>query len=188
MKELINISNLSLPELQAIGAQVIQAQLSKVIDEVAAIKDNQEKLSKRIEIQEEETKHELNKIQQLALSSLRAKEPKYGWMTLRDLGLQFNTTISNIRMGKLLRVVGLAQRGKTRTIPYRHNVGKERYAISQVTESGTTIIWNYKRVMNHIDMWLEKHGYYTEFYRLQELGSEKEVARFIDKLHEQYGR
>lgn len=188
---LMDLDNLSFEELQVINDKLIQTQLKRLVERIEKIEDAQikheRKTDLKLEEQEQKVQEKLNEIEQIAKASLRTKEPKYGWMTLRDFGLQYQTTISNRRMGKLLRVVGLAIKGQSITRPRRNCVGKERFAINEVVDGRSRILWNYKRCSDWIDIWLERNGYYAEFYRLVSLGDEAKLAKFIDILHEKYG-
>jgi hypothetical protein len=188
--ELFNFEEMSLEQLQALQAQTVQVQLKKIADQMEYIRDEQKKYQARTEIrleeQEQKTKSELLKIEELAKATSRSNEPRYGWITATHFGQQFTVPMSNQRVGKLLRIVGLAQKSKNKTTPYFQNLGKERFAINEVFNGNQTTLWNYKRCMGHIDLWLDKNGHYTEFYSLISCGTETQLARFIDQMHRDY--
>lgn len=177
----INAEEMSIEQLQAMQNQLTNIHLRKITEELEEIKDRQVK-------HEEQTKYKLNEIEQLAKDSLRARQPKQGWMTLRDFGGMFETTISSHRVGKLLRAAGLAIRGKRKTVPYRKHTGKERFCQSNVYEGYSSYVWNYNRCMTYIDLWLERVGEFSQFYALVASGDETALAAYIDKLHDRYGR
>lgn len=181
------LSDMSFEQLQLLTQQTLALQIKKVVDMVEEIKDKQTKTEKKMDIIQDELSSKILQVEQLSKSNLRSSEPRFGnWMHLSTFGKQFNTVIGAKTMGKLLRVVGLAQRSKNTTEPYFDKVGKERYVMRTVYDGRACWLWNYKRCIEYIDMWLEREGYYTKFYDLVSLGNEQKLKEFIDHLHRVY--
>lgn len=181
------VEEMSFEQLQTMQNQILGVQMKKLADELEKVRDEQRRLEMKYEIESQRTKDSITRIEQLAQSNLRAKQPKYGWVTLREFGSMFETTLSNHRVGKLLRAAGLAIKGKSRTVPYRRNMGDGRYCQVNVHDGRSTYVWNYGRCMVVIDSWLEKIGEYAQFYALVASKNEKAFAEYIDRLHDRYG-
>ena len=96
------------------------------------------------------------------------------FITQTKFGEMFATVMSNKTVGDLFRIVGLAQRGSTRTKPYSEYIGI--YADKNVRGYR----WHYDSCKEHIDEWLEENNLKEEFYSHKTKGERK---MFVDKLH-----
>lgn len=177
MMKLPDFSNLSIEELQVASMAAIQESLKRLAERQTRLEDETIKRTRELE-------HKINAQSDVLTNALRAKNPRNGWVNLRDFGLQFHVTISNRRIGKLLRVVGIAQKNASSTVPKREYVGDGRLCTNVITHAGySQRLWNYRRCMSHIDLWLREHDLFEEFYSID---SEQEMERFIDALYLKY--
>ena len=188
MNNLTNIENMSLTELQAQSALLLNEQIKRLIDEVQKVKDATSKTEARQEIIEDKLGHIERKQaaqERMSINALRATNKNYdGWVNLTNFGLMLNANISRNRVGKLLKVVGIAQRNTGRTVPRREYVGDGRLCDTRITRNGSPqILWNFNRCMTYIELWLEKHGYLEKFYE-KENGDE--LTAFIDYLYDKH--
>jgi len=188
MNNLTSFENMSLSELQAQSALLLNEQIKRLIDEVQKVKDATSKTEARQEIVENKLGHIERKQaaqERMSINALRATNKNYdGWVNLTNFGLMLNASISRNRVGKLLKVVGIAQRNTGRTLPRREFVGDGRLCVTRVTRDGHyRLLWNFNRCMTHIELWLEKHGYLEKFYE-KENGDE--LTDFIDYLYDKY--
>lgn len=188
MNNLTNIENMSLTELQAQSSIILNEQIKRLIDEVQKVKDATSKTEARQEIVEDKLGHiERKQLAQerMSINALRATNKGYdGWVNLTNFGLMLNANISRNRVGKLLKVVGIAQRNTGRTLARREYMGDGRLCNTRITREGhSQLLWNFNRCMTHIELWLEKHGYLEEFYE-KENGDE--LTAFIDYLYDKH--
>src|SRR5690625_3857154 len=188
MNNLTNIENMSLTELQAQSSIILNEQIKRLIDEVQKVKDATSKTEARQELVEDKIGHIERKQaaqERMSINALRATNKSYdGWVNLTNFGLMLNANISRNRVGKLLKVVGIAQRNTGRTLPRREYVGDGRLCDNRLTRDGSSqILWNFNRCMTHIELWLEKHGYLEKFYE-KENGDE--LTAFIDYLYDKH--
>lgn len=185
--DLSQLEGMSSEQLEVITMSAIQLNVKKILSRVEKIEDDVlksktesrlmiEDVKEKIEGVEERTKRTL----EVATNSMRVREPREGWVNLTTMGRYFAVSISSRRMGKLLRVIGLAQKNSSTTVPYRQFIGAEKLARVDVFEQGASYKWNFKRVVNHLNLWLEKRGLFEEFYSN---ASEADMDRFIDDLY-----
>jgi hypothetical protein len=118
---------------------------------------------------------------QIATSKAKVLEPRFEFVNQGDFGRYYNPSISNQRIGKLFKIVGLAQKSKSITTPHRPFIPE--YAVTIAEEKFTNTKWHFKKCTNFIDDWLKSHGYYEQFYSFSK---EKELEKFIDELYLQY--
>mgnify|MGYP001218574662 CR=1 FL=1 len=188
--QMFDLSNYNAEQLQLLQEMIVvqrmnllAQQIQEVKGQIEETKDNVIKLERRYEIEREETKKEIAKITDLMVSRFAAREHKIGWVTLTDFGAQFYVPISCRRVGKLFRVIGIAQK-RNKTRPKFEYVGDEKLATTMLLNNGrSTYVWNYRRVLNHLNLWLEKHGHLHEFYSKKTVD---EMHAFIDWLHDVY--
>src|SRR5690625_2564047 len=113
MNNLTNIENMSLTELQAQSSIILNEQIKRLIDEVQKVKDATSKTEARQELVEDKIGHIERKQaaqERMSINALRATNKSYdGWVNLTNFGLMLNANISRNRVGKLLKVVGLAR-------------------------------------------------------------------------------
>lgn len=183
----VDPSKMSMTELQAQSAMLLQEQIARMHDEIVKVRDIAVKNEARQEITDARINH-IEKKQEdrlrVSINALRAREVKDGWVNLTNFGLMFNSTLSRHRVGKLLKVTGIAQRNTGKTVPRREYIGDGRLCDTRITMEGhAQLLWNFRRCMAHIDMWLEKHGYLEDFYEKE---NEDELTNFVDYLYEKY--
>jgi transposase len=181
--EPMNFDDMSLDQLQVMSTQVLQVQLKKVTEYIERLNDRQLKHEKVAEIRGLEIESRISKLQDFTVDRLSAKQTKYGWVTQSQFGEQFDTPISSHRVGKLLRVAGIAKKQR-KTTPYNQYLDSSKLADSYINDKGiASIVWNYTRCRLHINTWLEQKGLLTEFYSIT---NKDELHKFIDYLHEKY--
>lgn len=120
---------------------------------------------------------------EIAISINRVKTAYSSYVSQTNFGKEFNVNISNNRVGKLLRVVGIAQPSRSRTTPYTKLI--PRFAKNTTTSNGKhkTHIWNFDECSKQINKWLKANGYFTDFYSIEH---ERDMEVFIDRLHTDY--
>ena len=186
----VDFSNYSPEQLQVIHEMIVAQRLNVLTQQVQEIsnqiektRDSMIKLEQRYETDRENIHKRIDKVTDMIAAKMAAKECREGWVTLTDFGAQFYLPISCRRVGKLFRVIGIAHK-RSKTRPKFEYIGKEKLATSFLLDSGySTYIWNYKRVLAHLNLWLEKHGYLEEFYSKR---TTEELHAFIDWLHDVY--
>jgi MFS superfamily sulfate permease-like transporter len=142
---------------------LIMAKHESIESEIINIKDTQ---SKTIE---------------LAANSLRVKQPKLDYVNQGDFGRFFDISIGGKTVGKLLKVVGLAQKSRSYTTPYREHIPK--YAVVQAHENYSSFKWNYTACMKYIDEWLKENDLYETFYAME---TTHKLEQFINSLYDEY--
>lgn len=183
----VDFSEMSMTELQAQNALLMQEQLSRMTKEIEKVQDRVIKNEAKQELTETRVKY-LEKKQEdqmsVNINALRAREPKEGWVNLTNFGLMFNSPLSRARVSKLLKVAGIAQRNTGKTVPRREYVGDGKLCDTRITMEGhPQLLWNFRRCMTHIDLWLETHGHKEEFYSKE---SGDELTQYVDYLYEKY--
>lgn len=141
-----------------------------------------------MENQTNTTNDKLNDIEKKAQEALNMSASRKhidqivdGYVNQSDLGAHFKVNISSIRIGKLLKIVGLAQKTRN-TQPYFEYV--PNYAKKRTTLDGHIHYrWNQKKCIDKIDKWLEKNGLLHEFYIIEH---ENDMSQFIDQLYDKY--
>lgn len=126
--------------------------------------------------------YELEQAQQktleVAINSMRVKQTKYEYIILTDFGYNFAPSLGAKTMGNLMRLVGLAQESKEKTVPYRRYVPD--YCKSGVVADFTQFYWHYTKCLKHIDKWLKNNNLYERFYSFKD---EAQLEKFINNLY-----
>ncbi|AYK07716.1 hypothetical protein [Brevibacillus laterosporus] len=182
--DISNLQELTSDQLQNIAMMALQAQVTKIQDVIEETKDESRKTRKEVQIIKEQVNDMRDTSQrtlEVAVNSLRVKEPREGWIGLNAFGKCFAVTISGTRMGRLFRVIGLALSSTDRTTPYKQYLSPEKYVVNRPTDHGPNYKWNYKRCLHKLDTWLQDHDLFEEFYSICD---EREMENFIDELHD----
>ena len=143
-----------------------------------------EKDKENIKIDIDELRNSIDKKTEVAINSLRKKAQLDEYCNLSDLGNNFRVKIGAKTMGKLLRVVGIAQSSRyTTTKPY-HSLCPKFAVTSSFTDNygntHQTFKWNYNNCLKKIDEWLQNHDLYEDFYAV---ATERKMEKFINDLH-----
>lgn len=198
--ELLNVDSMTNEEIEIFQQMLmstrvnrLEKSLEKVLENQSLLRDGQVKLERKMEINNNEHKEKLNDLEnevisakEIAVATNRVRSPKYGYVNQTDFGSYLNVSISNIRVGKLLKIVGIAQPSKRRTIPYREYIPTLAQTHAGTSSNGygySNHKWHYVKCMEHIDKWLHKNNHYNEFYMIE---SEKDLEIYIDRLYEKY--
>lgn len=186
--KLMQVSGMSDVELQSISESMVaqflvvsNERMKRMESELKSIVDRIEKNDQSVQNEIQSIKDEQQKVLDVAINSMRVNQPKYDYVRQGEFGRFFDVSIGSGYVGKLFRIVGLAQKGKSRTIPYRSKI--PQYAKVITSKEFESYVWHFNKCMDAIDEWLKKHGYYTEFYSIE---TEKEMYDFINDLHMQY--
>lgn len=156
-------------KLLAKQASIFQQKLEILQDEIKSNKTELEIL-----------KLEQQKTTEVAVNNLRLKHGRFDYVNQGDFGRFFSVSLSSVSVGKLLKIVGLAQPSrKGGTVPYRQYVGK--YALTIANGTYTVTQWHYENCMDRIDNWLKEESCYEKFYSIQD---EKKLKEFVDELYE----
>lgn len=188
--EKYNVSELSMQELGVLQNQIVNAQMQSLTQELAEFKNAYERDKAIQEIEKnsikdgiEDMADKLESVEKIAVTSNRVRNPRYGYVNQGDFGAMFNVSISSVRVGKLLKIVGIAQKSKRKTIPYRKFIPSLAKTIA--SQHYTSFQWNYTGCVDHIDKWLKKEGYHTDFYSIE---TESDMNEFIDHLYTIHGQ
>lgn len=164
------IENMSEGELQALQEKIVNLRMSNIEKAIKATNDKVERMDEKLE-----------RTIQLSVTAQRVREPKYGYVNQGEFGRYFDVPISSQRVGKLFKVVGLAQKSLATTKPYWKDV--PQYALNTTYEHYTSTTWNYTECLKKIDAWLMERGLFESFYSCKTV---KEKEKFIDDLYERY--
>lgn len=174
--ERFDIEALTPDQLELLQTKVLARQMN-------LFQQNLKRIDERLETQEAKidiVKADQQKTIEVAANSLRVQQGRFEFVNQGDFGRFFSVSLSSVSVGKLLRIVGLAQPSrKGSTVPYRERVGKYAQVTANAKYSVTQ--WHYERCMERIDKWLTENGHYETFYSIQ---SEKELKAFIDSIHD----
>jgi hypothetical protein len=182
----IRLDSMTPEQLNALSMMTLQTLVHKLSSRMERVEDEHLKTKAEVAGMKaglEEAREDSAKALQIAINAMRVREPLKGWMNLGEMGRSVTPSISSVRMGKLLRVVGIAKRSSSKTTPYQEYIGPEKLVRVEVYDTASGYKWNFKRVFNHINVWLEKNGYLEQFYSTE---TEDDRARLIDRLHYQY--
>jgi hypothetical protein len=117
----------------------------------------------------------------LATSAKHVQNIIETYVNQSDLGGHFKVNISNVRIGKILKIVGIAQKSK-KTVPYFDKIPK--YAKKTQTIDGYIHYkWNQKTCIEAIDQWLSKKNLLNDFYLIEH---EDDMKTFIDDMFVKY--
>lgn len=178
----INLEQLSNDELEYLQAQITQKKIKNLEDKYKKLEEMQKIQNDEFNLKVERMDDEIEKAKGMAEAHLRAKQVKYGWVNQGDFGRFFEQSIGSKTMGKLLKVVGLAQRNKSLTTPYRSFIPKYAMTSIQTGKGGydfTKVEWHFENCIEFINNWLKANGYYEAFYSTR---SSKEMEHFINNL------
>lgn len=167
----MDLSNLSSTELQIMQERIMNARIKQLENVITNTANEVEKMKEKQE-----------KTLETAINSMRVQGDKYGYVTLTKFGSMFHNTISNKNVGKLLRVVGLANKKLKDTTPTME-ANKKGFAMSRTNSEYSSFVWHYGNCLKVIDAWLEKEGMLEEFYGCKDLNT---LEKFIDDLHWNY--
>jgi len=189
--------NITDAQLDTFIEKAMIAKIKRVENKLAQIEDKQKYLEEKTSTMLDETNLEINRLKEdnektlkTAINSLR-QEIYDGYLGQGDFGRQFRISIGSVTIGKLFRIVGLAQISKGKTTAYRQYIPKyaKITSASKETVNGTISFsltnWHYTNCMEFIDNWLIEHELYDTFYSIP---SEKEMKNFIDKQFNIYCR
>lgn len=122
---------------------------------------------------------DINATKEIAISSNRVKTSYNNYMSQGDFGKQFRVVISSVRVGRLLRVVGIALVSKSKTEPYSNLI--PRYAKNTIVDGRHPhFLWNFGECLKKIDKWLKDNDYYNDFNIIE---TEGDMEIFIDNLY-----
>lgn len=175
MNQLMSFDEFNEHDLAVIQQQIMAKQNEFLKQRVEQLENQNQKIITEFEIMKIDQKKNL----EVAVNSLRVKEGRFEFINAGDFGRYFSVSIGAVFVGRLFRIVGLAQPNKGSTIPYRKHIPK--YAKTNAASNYTSVSWHYVNCLKFIDEWLQENGYYEEFYSIQ---SEKEMEKFINQLHE----
>lgn len=188
--DLSSFGTMTSEQLQLIASTALQANVSLLQQQVEILRDDVLKVRTESTLAIEDIKQEVVEVREMqakavdvAVNSMRVKAPAQGWITLSQFGRCFAAVISSQRMGKMMRVIGLAMASTNRTTPYKQCIDRSKYVINEPDEKGPRWKWNYTRCLHKMDVWLQERGLFEEFYSIS---NEKEMEDFIDSLHFRY--
>lgn len=179
--ELMNVDSMSMEELDILQAKIMNKKVNAVMERLERLESNQIKEKAQMELREARLEKELNETKEIAISHNRVKQPKYDFVNQSTFGSLFNVSISSARVGKLLKITGLAQESKRKTTPYRQYI--PNLAKTRTGENYTTFVWHFDKCMVKIDDWLKSKDLYNKFYSIE---YEKDMELFIDELYKKY--
>ena len=174
MSELINVNELTTEQMELLQTQIM---IKRITNTEQMLKNHSDKILK---IQEEQKimEEEQEKKLEVAVNSLRVKELTYEYVNQRDFGAGFSVSIGAGTIGKLLRLIGLAQKSEGKTQPLRKSIPK--YAKHRAVKHYTAPVWHYENCLNKLDQYLKDNGIYEKFYSIQ---NEKDLKKYIDNLY-----
>lgn len=175
MNNLIDVSKLNPIEMQMLQEDLTVQRMAVFQRQIENLLSEQDKIKEEIK----EIKADSVKQLEVTVNSMRVKEPKFNFVNQGDFGRFFSISISSVRIGKLLKVVGIAMKDRSSTTPYRTFV--PNYAMPEANEKYTAVKWHYEKCLDHIDKWLRKNGYYESFYSCK---TTRDLEKFIDSLYE----
>lgn len=185
--DLSSFGTMTSDQLQLIASTALQANVSLLQQQVETLRDDVIKVRTESSLAIGDIKQEVVEVREMqakaidvAVNSMRVKAPTKGWITLSQFGRCFAAVLSSQRMGKLMRVIGLAMVSTNRTTPYKQYIDRNKYVINEPDESGPRWKWNYAKCLHKIDFWLQEQGLFEKFYSIS---NEKEMENFIDALH-----
>lgn len=176
--EIISFENKSNEELAIIESQLVNARIKKLENESKKMKLEIDNKINDLSINQKRIIDDNEKKLEVQINSMRVKSLQCGYMTQSDFGNSFTISLGPKIVGKLFKVIGLAQ-NKNVTKPYRYFVPK--YAKSMANETYSTFIWNYENCLIFLEQWLIENGYYEMFYSKE---TEKDLEDFIDELYD----
>ena len=170
---LVNLKNMNPIQYKMLKEEMYKMDMDNLTFQLETFNNQLKQLAEKVSISEEENKKTLD----VAINSMRVKQSQDGYMTQKIFGTQFTISIGSRTVGKLFKVVGLAQH-LAETTPYRQFIPK--YAKSMANEKYSSFIWHYENCLNFVDKWLAENSYYETFYSKH---TEKELTEFINDLY-----
>ena len=110
----------------------------------------------------------------------KLNESKRKYVLLNELGNHFNTKIGSKTVGRLLRIIGLAQMKSNDTVPYQNSVPKYAVNLLDFEEKRVGFVWQYENCVKKLDKWLKENDLYEDFYSITH---QKDMAEFVRNLH-----
>lgn len=166
----LNLENMSGEEMAVLQEKLTNLRIQNLEKTIKFMADKVEKI-------EEKQERGL----EVAVNSMRVKEPKYGYVSQGDFGRFFDVPMSSVRVGKLFKVVGLAKKHSGTTIPYFELIPK--YAQITTRENFSETKWNYSECVKKVDSWLTKNDLFESFYSCK---TKAEREKFIDSIFEKF--
>ena len=110
----------------------------------------------------------------------KLNETKREYMLLNELGNHFNIKIGSKTVGRLLRIIGLAQMKQNKTMPYQHSVPKYAVNLLDFEEKTVGFAWHYENCVKKLDKWLKENDLYEDFYSITH---QRDMVAFVKDLH-----
>lgn len=176
-----DVNNMSGAALQILQNQIVSQQMIRYQNELESIKSEMQKSNTSLKAEIDEVKENAKAILTTAIETVRVNQPRYEFISQGEFGRCFTTSISSVRFGKMLKIIGLAQKSKSRTTPERKAIPK--YAVMKAHDNFSTVEWHYVNCLNRMDKWLSKYGHMEEFYSFDNC---KKLEKYIDALYKEY--
>ena len=187
-----NIINLD--KLDSYDGSVLDAISSKVLDvRINKVERKMEEIQNTIIKNKEATDIDINEVKQMASDAMDVSKAKAkinddyeGYINQRDLGDKFQLKIGSNQVGDLLRIVGIAMKSSSKTIPYDNKVpkyAKIKYLSDCYGNEHEQFLWNQSECMIAIDDWLDNHNKTKEFYSCTSSGK---LAQYIKQLYKDF--
>lgn len=182
----MNVDEMSMEELDILQQQIMTKKINSFQERLERMESNQIKSETKNEIQYQELKNDVGRVTEIAIASSRVTSPQYDYVNQSDFGNYFNVSMSSQKVGKLLKLSGIAKRSRGKTLPYREhipNLAKSRQGTSAKGYNYSTTVWHFNRCVKKIDEWLKDSGHFYDFYNIE---YEKDLEIFIDELYKKY--
>ena len=171
MNELAIIDTMDPEQLQILHDRITEKRFAIMQDQLIKVQDKLNELEER---QESGIK--------VAINAFRSKQSQYNYISQKDFGNLFTVSIGSKTVGKLLKVVGLAQKSRGNTIPYNSFIPK--FAKVMANEQYSAFVWQYENCLSFIENWLHENNLYEEFYSM---ATERDLESYINELYDAYG-
>jgi len=172
MQNLLEMGNKNLESLNKKYNQ-IQSDVNflKVQDEDFRL--NQKTMNIKVEEAHQTSIKALEKISNRDYEAFEGK-----WLSQKELGLSFEPVISSVRIGKILRLLGVAMKNKTRTIPTQHSLKNNIVKTGYQVGGSNTWYWDSEIIKEKFNDLLKDKNLYEDFIKLE---TPNEVEEFIEK-------
>ena len=186
---LMELNNMSGDELSLLQNKIINVQMQKMQNQIKTINDEVEKLKAENQLRDnniEKFKTDMEVKEKSVINCMQIqadRKIKDNWLNQGNFGRSFIISISSQAIGKLFKVVGLAQKfGATK--PKRDFINKG-YVRVCLTNNGmyTFFEWHYEKCFDFILKWLKRNNKYNEFYSIE---NEKDMTKFINNLYKDF--
>lgn len=176
--DLVDISTLTPGQLQALQNQILAKQVEMVSVENRQLRREVHEQGARVDelggrLEDKEEKD----------STVRLDQTGMRYYTRTTIGNTFIPSISNQRMSKLLKIVGvISPKHGTPYAPCRQGEEPLVKGIKKASDSAEWTVWMFheKKLKARINAWLKKNGGHHAFYSLQ---TTDEIHTFIDNLY-----